>query len=239
MKKYNCLIVDDEALARELIQMHLKNTCNIGEIITCSSAFEAAAILKSAKFDLLFLDIQMPKFSGIDFLKTLANPPKVIFTTAYSEYALEGYELHVVDYLLKPITYERFAKAIQKVFEILDMEAQVKEPGTIESKDDSILIKSSHQLIKIKIEDILYIEGLHKYVKIVTQEKSYCTLIGLTSIELEMPSKSFYRCHRSFIVNLNKIGLIEGNQAIIQKFSVPISKKNKEELILKLGKKIG
>jgi DNA-binding LytR/AlgR family response regulator len=200
---------------------------------------EAEQFLKSNKVDLMFLDIQMPKLSGIDFLKSLTDPPKVIFTTAYSEFALEGYELNVIDYLLKPITFERFSKAVNKALEIFDLENQIMETSIISSANKSIVIKSSHQLIKIDLSDILYIEGLHKYVKIITKEKNYTSLIGLTAFENELPSDKFYRCHRSFIVNFEKINLIDGNQAMIGSFNIPISKYNKEELINKMGKKIG
>ena len=236
---YECLIIDDEALARQLIEAHLAHIPNIESIHSCSSAIEAEQYLRSNKIDILFLDIQMPKLSGIDFLKSLQISPKVILTTAYSEFALESYELNVVDYLLKPITFERFYKAVNKVIEILNIEREIKESSTAQIEERSILIKSSHQLIKIELSDILFIEGLHKYVKIVTLKKNHITLISLTAIENELPSQIFYRCHRSFIVNLSKVELIDGNQAIIASHKVPISKTSKAELILKLGKQIG
>ena len=181
----------------------------------------------------------MPKLTGIDLLKSLTNPPKVIFTTAYSEFALEGYELNIIDYLLKPITFERFEKAVNKVIEILNVENSTKTTISTEVQEKSIVIKSSYQLIKIDIADILYIEALHKYIKIVTAEKNYTTLFSMNAIELEIPSNLFYRCHRSFIVNIDKVKLIDGNQAIIDKYKIPISKLNKTELITKLGKQLG
>lgn len=237
--KYKCLVVDDEVLARQLIQTHLTHIPNLELTYSCSSAIEAGQYLQSNKIDLLFLDIQMPKLNGIDFLKSLVHPPKVILTTAYSEFALEGYELNVIDYLLKPITFERFQKATNKALELFNLENFIKEPSIIKAADTSIVIKSSHQLIKINMGEILYIEGLHKYVKIITKEKKYTSLIGLTVIENELPKNQFYRCHRSFIINLDKINLIEGNQIKIDLFSIPISKNNKEELISKMGKRIG
>lgn len=236
---YKCLIVDDEALARQLIQTHVNQIANLEVVYSCASAIEAGQYLKTNKVDLLFLDIQMPKLSGIDFLKSISHPPKVIFTTAYSEFALEGYELNVVDYLLKPITFERFYMAVSKAIEILDLERKIKEPSFAHLEDKYILIKSSHQLIRIELSEILYIEGLHKYVKIVTKDKNYTTLFALTAIENELPSQLFYRCHRSFIINLNKIKLIDGNQAIIDSHKIPISKSNKSELVSKLGRQIG
>ncbi len=237
--KYKCIIIDDESLARQLIQTHLKNVPEFELLQSFSSAIDAEKYLRENEIDLMFLDIQMPKLSGIDFLKSLTNPPKTIFTTAYSEFALEGYELNVVDYLVKPIVADRFMKAIGKVIEILELEKHIKVPSTLDSIESSIVIKSSHQLIKINLVDVLYIEALHKYIKIVTVEKNYTTLFSMNSIEQEIPPSLFYRCHRSFIVNIKKVEMIDGNQAIIDKYKIPISKTTKEELVLKLGKKIG
>jgi DNA-binding LytR/AlgR family response regulator len=236
---FKCLIVDDEALARQLLQTHLVSVSELEIVHECSSAIEADDYLKTHKIDLMFLDIQMQKLSGIDFLKSLQNAPKVIFTTAFSEFALGGYDLNIVDYLLKPITFERFQKATSKAIEILNLENNNKKPSFASFIDKSILIKSSHQHIKIDLTDILFIEGLHKYVKIVTQKKVFTSLIGLTAIEQELPHQFFYRCHRSFIANLSKIEFIDGNQAIIEKYKIPISKLNKQELLAKLGKQIG
>ena len=234
---YNCLIIDDEYLARTLIQTHINNIPELKIVAKCSSAIDAKHYLEETNIDILFLDIQMPNLSGIDFAKTLQHTPKIIITTAYSEFALQGYELNVIDYLLKPITYERFYKAVSKTIEILKLENNNSlTESKLESK--SILIKSKHQLIKIDIADILYIESMHKYVKIFTYDNKHVTLFSLNAIEKELPSNIFYRCHRSFIINLNKVKLIDGNQAIVENYNVPISKNNKAELISKLGKKI-
>lgn len=238
-KKYSCLIIDDEALARQLIENHLSKFLNIEIIASYNSAIEASNYLKEHTVDLIFLDIQMPKLSGIEFLKSLIAPPKTIFTTAYSEFALDGYELNVIDYLLKPITFERFEKAINKVIEILNLENEQTESSTANIEETSLVIKSSHQLIKIDISDIIYIEGLHKYIKIITKKKTYTTLFSLTAIEKELSASMFYRCHRSFIINLSKLKLIDGHQALIDNNKIPISKTNKAELITKMGKLIG
>ncbi len=236
-KKYNCLIVDDEFLARKLIQNHADNIPELNVIQQCSSALEAAQCLKTNAIDIIFLDIQMPKLSGIDFVKTLQNPPKIILTTAYSEFALQGYELNIIDYLLKPVTFERFYKAVLKAIEILELES-VNDLTTTDLDSQNILVKSKHLLIKIRISDILYIESMHKYVKIFTSDNKYTTLFSLSAIEKELPSNLFYRCHRSFLINLNKVELIEGNKIVVQNYKVPISKTNKAELISKLGKQI-
>lgn len=237
-KTYKCIIVDDETLARMLIRTHLYQIPELEVVYECSSAFEADKYLKKNKVDVLFLDIQMQHQSGIDFLKSLDDPPKVIFTTAYSEFALESFELNVIDYLLKPITFERFQKAISKVLEILNLENETKKPLSNSFIDKSIIIKSSHQHIRVLLSDILYVEGLHKYVKIVTSKKNYTTLIALSAMEQELPTNFFYRCHRSFIINLSKIDLIDGNTAIIEKFKIPISKLNKQELLTKFNAKM-
>jgi DNA-binding LytR/AlgR family response regulator len=236
---YKCLIVDDEALARMLIRTHLFQIPELEVVHECSSAIEADQYLKAHKVDLVFLDIQMQHLSGIEFLKSLQNPPKVIFTTAYSEFALDGYELNIVDYLLKPITFERFYKAVTKALELLNLENDSKEVDEATFIDKSIVIKSSHQHIKILLTDILFIEGLHKYVKIVTEKKTHTTLIALSAMEEELPAQHFYRCHRSFIINLSKVELIDGNQTIIGTHKIPISKLNKQEFLARLGKKIG
>lgn len=236
-KVYKCIIVDDETLARILIRTHLFQIPELEVVYECASAAEADKYLKKHQIDLLFLDIQMQNQSGIDFLKSLENPPKVIFTTAYSEFALEGFELNVVDYLVKPITYERFQKAASKALEILNLENETRKPSSTSFSDKSIIIKSSHQHIRILLSDILYIEGLHKYVKIVTSVKNYTTLMALTLMEEELPTQLFYRCHRSFIINLQKIELIEGNIAVIKGNKIPISKLNKQELLTKFSGK--
>lgn len=238
-EKYKCIIVEDEALAIKLMQSHILQKQELVLVQICSNVQEANDYLQNQKIDLMFLDIQLQQLSGIDFLKSLQNPPKVIFTTAYSEFALEGYELNIIDYLLKPITFDRFNKGVNKALEIINLEHVEKESQVAEASDHSIVVKSSHQHIKIVLDDILYIKGLHKYVKIVTSKKQWTTLIAISAIEQELASKSFYRCHRSFIVNLSKIESIDGNLATIDTHKIPISKLNKQELLSKLGKKIG
>jgi DNA-binding LytR/AlgR family response regulator len=237
-KRYKCIVVDDEALARMLIETHLLQVPDLELVCSCSSAIEASEYLRTNKIDLIFLDIQMPGLTGMEFLKSVVDPPKVIFTTAYSEFALDGYELNVIDYLLKPIVFDRFLKAANKAIRVLNLESQVSEPATVSVGEKSMVIKSSHQLVKIDMEDILYVEGLHKYVKIVTRQKNFTTLFGLTKMEHVLPNDKFYRCHRSFIINLGKVSLIDGNEAVIENVRVPVSRNNKEELVDKLGKNL-
>ncbi len=241
---YKCLVVDDEPLARDLMVNFLEKTPLVSRIDTCQSALEAGQMLKNNEFDIILLDINMPDLSGTDFAKSLSNPPKIIFTTAYKEYSLDGFEIGAVDYLLKPITFDRFYKAINKTFNLLELEkaasgnfnAGSEEGG--EAEDNFLVIKSKHELLRIDIRQILYVESLHKYVKIVTAKEEVTTLMALTAFEKMVADRPFYRCHRSFIVNLTKVDKISGNFAISGTHEVPISKPSKADFIDKLGKLI-
>lgn len=180
----------------------------------------------------MFLDIQMPQISGIDFLKTLPNPPQVIFTTAYSEYAMDGYELNVVDYLLKPISLDRFAKAVNKAV-AKEQQIQENEPNlpTNTEPADYIFVKADKKLIKIRFDQINYIEGLKDYVILHTPNGRVVTLQTMKSLEIKLPSDIFMRVHRSFIVNLANISVIEGNTVQIEKKIIPIGKNYKDVLL--------
>lgn len=235
---YTCLIVDDEPLARELIMSYCEKLPFLKVAATCSSAIEAMQWLKEHEADILFLDIQMPNLTGIEMLKSVKIQPKVILITAYSEFALEGFNLDVSDYLLKPVTFERFNQAVAKTTERLDLERKIKSKADTGNEKDSIVIKSSHRMIKVSVKDIIYIEGLHKYIRIVTEDKKYTTLYSIAAMEADLPD-NFYRCHRSFIVNLEKVDLLDGNELHCGTYRVPVSKNNKAVLIEKLGKKIG
>jgi len=235
-KPYTCIVVDDELLARQLIEFHISQTPQLELVHSFSSCAEVQLFLNTQTVDVLFLDIQMPTISGIDCLKQLKNPLKVIFTTAFSEFALEGYELNIIDYLVKPITAERFNKAVLKVTEQLNLERELSAHSN--SDQETILIKSNHQLVTVQLNEILYIESLHKYVKIVTKTEKHITLIGISTIEKELSPLQFYRCHRSFIINLKAVERIEGTSVIIGNSVIPISKLSKSELKRKLGKSI-
>ena len=235
-KPYTCIVVDDELLARQLIEFHVSQIPQLELVHSFSSCEEVQLFLQTQPVDILFLDIQMPTISGIDCLKQLKNPPKVIFTTAFSEFALEGYELNIIDYLVKPITAERFNKAVLKVTEQLNLERERSAHSN--SNQETLLIKSNHQLITVQLNDILYIESLHKYVKIVTKTEKHITLIGISTIEKELPTLQFYRCHRSFIINLKAVERMEGTSVLIGNYVIPISKLSKSELKQKLGKSI-
>ncbi len=232
---YKCLIVDDESLAGQLIKLHLSQFSWCELVAVCTSTKEAGMLLEKQPIDLIFLDIEMPNQTGIEFLKQLEQAPKIIMTTAYSEFALDAFELNVLDYILKPVTFERFDIAMKKAHELFELERNSKVLSTIQKEKKSILIKTSNQLVRILIADILFIEGLHKYVKVVCATKTYTTLGSLTMMENELAPEGFYRCHRSFIINLEKVEKIEGHKVHFGSHSAAISKLNKSELVLKLS----
>ncbi|MCP4724243.1 MAG: response regulator transcription factor [bacterium] len=233
--KLRCLIVDDEPLAQQVIEKYISSLDNLELVRKCNNALEAMAALQSEQVDLVFLDIKMPELSGIDFLKTLVHKPAVILTTAYSEYALEGYEHSVTDYLLKPISFERFLKAVNRVFE-LTRPAHTAEP--VDNKrlhDDYIFVKADKAIRKVKFSDILYIEGAGNYIKLITGTDSVLVQDTMTGIEKQLPEDNFIRVHKSFIISIRNIDQIEGNIIRIGKRSIPIGKYYKRgvEVLLK------
>ncbi|MFK7799165.1 MAG: LytR/AlgR family response regulator transcription factor [Aureispira sp.] len=225
----NVILVDDEPLAQEIVETHISKFPNLKLLAKCNNAVEALQALKEHEVDLMFLDIQMPQISGIDFLKTLPSPPKVILTTAFSEYALDGYDLNVVDYLLKPISFDRFAKAVNKAVS-QDTPQQEPSPSSKENAD-YIFVKADKKLIKIHFNDIFYIEGLKDYVILHTPTGRVVTLQTMKSLEIKLPQDLFMRIHRSYIVNLSNITVIEGNTVQINKKIIPIGKNYKEKLL--------
>jgi len=219
-----CLIIDDEPLAQRIIERYAENVPFLEIVKKCNSAMEAIDILHNREVDLLFLDINMPRLSGMEFLKTLKNPPLVIITTAYAEFAIQGYELDVVDYLMKPFAFDRFYKAIQKAEELIKGKDQRHfESKEAEKQDDTfIFIKSSKKTYRVNLDEILYIEALGDYVKIYTSDKMIVSYQSLKNIESLLPSCSFPRIHKSFIIALSRIDLIEGNHVKIKDRLIPI-----------------
>ncbi len=238
MKTYNCIIVDDETLAQDLIETHLKKISNINVVAKCHTAMEATQVLNEHTIEVMFLDIEMPDLTGIEFLKSLNKPPYTIFTTAYSEYALESYEMNVVDYLLKPVRFDRFFKAINKVLTLLKGDELEETPKQINNEgDDYIFVKSDYKAVKIQLNDIVFVESMQKYVKFHLTGKKVTTLMSLSSLVDILPSAQFFRCQKSFIVNLSKIEGIDGNQLIMGSGEkIPISKNLKHELIQLIDK---
>ena len=229
--KISCLIVDDEPLAQDVLNSYVKQTPQLELIGICNNAIEALEKMKLSTIDLIFLDIQMPEITGIDFLRSLKNPPMVIFTTAYQNYAIEGFELNAIDYLLKPFSQGRFNKAVRKAEEL----SKLKEEHH-QREDDYIFIKSDQKLQKIYYNDIIFIEALADYVKIHTPEKRYITLQTMKNMEEKLPDKFFKRVHRSYIIALDKIKTLVGSAVEVEGQKIPIGKNYKEAFFNALDK---
>ena len=239
---YTCIIVDDETLARELIASHIAKIPNLEILAECANTNEAKFALEKYQPDILFLDIQMPHLNGLEFLRMLEKRPCTILTTAFSEHAFEGYELDVLDYLLKPIEFERFFKAVSKVIAwIGQVSTDPQSISLVEpecSPAEYFFVKSDYKLVKVLFDEILYVEALQKYVRIHTTHQRIVTLISMNQLEAILPKVQFVRIHRSFILNLDKIDRIEGNVVKVEKHILPISKGQKEAF-LKLVRKKG
>lgn len=238
MKKIDCIIADDEALARDVIESHVSKIDRLNIVATCNNGAAVFNALKTHKPDLLFLDIQMPHITGIELLRTLKNPPAVIITTAYRDYAIEGYELNVIDYLLKPISFERFLKAIDK-YEMWVEPGKKEEaavPAENSTPDDEafIYIKSNKKMIRLTLADILYIEGLKDYVKIHTAGQDYITYQTLTYFDEKLPADSFVRVHRSYIISTRHINAYTASHIEIGKENIPIGNTYAREVQAKL-----
>lgn len=227
--KMKCLIIDDEPLAR----FHLKELAGQIDFLsvegTCATALEADAKVKESETDLLFLDINMPYLNGIDFLEQLENPPLCIFTTAYSEYALEGFRLQVVDYLLKPIAFNRFYQAVNKAQQQFIINEKLKKNTPLD--DPFLYVRQSDTFIKVSWVDILYIESMQNYTKLHFKDKSLVIHQTMKAIEESLPSEHFFRIHKSFLINIIHIDMISGGRLFINKTELPISRNRKEELL--------
>lgn len=230
--KIKCLLVDDEPLAISLLQNHISKLDYFEVVGTCPNALKAAEVLRTTAVDLLFLDIKMPQITGIDFLKTLKNPPAVIFTTAYREYALESYELEIIDYLLKPITFDRFFKATDRYLRI---SGPVNNKVIAPAQEDFIYIKNGPKFNKINTDAILYIESIKDYIVIHQKEDTKLTAkYKISDIEIELQDKSFLRIHRSFIINVKNITAFTAYDVEIGKIEIPIGASYKEYVFKKL-----
>ncbi len=232
------LIVDDEPLAQGIIETYVNQLPNLELVAKCSDAIAANQVLQNNEVDLIFLDIQMPQLTGIEFMKSLSNPPLVVFTTAYSEYAVEGFEMDAVDYLLKPISIDRFMKAVNKVEDRL----KDKQGGTgVSVNEDHFFVKADKKLVKVNFNDILYIEGLKDYVIIRQEEGRVITLQTMKSLESKLPANNFKRIHRSYIVNTTKINALVGNMVEIKEKgenkNIPVGKIYREELLAMINEK--
>jgi len=232
--KTKCLIIDDEPLARDLMRSHIEKLENFQIVAECGDAMKALQELRNNSIDLMFMDIQMPQITGIEFLKTLKNPPKVIITTAYREYAIEGFELDVVDFLLKPITFERFLKAVNKYYEV-NVEEPINDSPIINNhrngEEAFIYVKENKKVMKVLLNDILYVEGLSEYVQIHTENKKIVTKNSMTNMASKLPDDDFMRIHKSYIVSLSKIEAFTSSTVEIPGKKLPIGRSYKNAVI--------
>ena len=231
--KIKCLVIDDEPLARDLMRSHIEKLENFEIIAECGDAMKALQALRNNTVDLMFMDIQMPQITGIEFLKTLKHPPKVIITTAYREYALDGFELDVVDYLLKPITFNRFLKAVNKYYQLTQEENKNTIPATTmpQQEDAFIYVKENKKVIKVHLSEILYVEGLSEYVQIYTGNKKIVTKTSMTHMTEKLPQADFMRIHKSFIVSLSKIEAFTTNSIEVPGKELPIGRSYKNSVL--------
>lgn len=233
MKQIKCMVIDDEPLARKGIKEYIADVDFLSFRAEFDNPLNAVDLISSGEAELLFLDIQMPKITGMDFFRSLQNPPPVIFTTAYPQYALDGFEVNALDYLVKPIAFDRFLKAALKAKEYYE----IRETNTGEQKAaDYFFIKADNKLVKIFFDEILYVEALQNYVAIYTGEKKYMTYLTFKAVEDYLPSDRFLKVHKSYIVSAAKIDSIEGNDILVGAQHIPISRNQKEEVMEKLLK---
>jgi DNA-binding LytR/AlgR family response regulator len=233
----SCIVVDDEPPALAVIEKYIAVIPSLRLVASCGDAVEALSALQHNKIDLLFLDIQLPNIFGTDFMRTLRNPPKVIFTTAFRKYAVEGFELDAVDYLLKPVSFERFLKAVNKVMRSDITVASQSPLANLSTSDlpDAFCIRVDRKNLRIPLADILFIESLKDYIKIVMKDKTVVTKQAISSIEEALPSSMFIRIHRSFIVPINKIEFFTRELIQVNKYELPVSRtyRNEVEKLLK------
>ncbi len=227
--KLNCLIIDDEPLARKGLEEHVQEIDFLHCVASCENALKAAPHLNEQKIDLIYLDIQMPKVSGIDFLKSLKNPPLTIITTAYSNYALEGYTLDVIDYLVKPITFQRFLKASQKALEFFQLKSRAENSSA--PPVDYFFVRCDHKFEKVFFRDVSYVEGMQNYAVIHVAGRKLITYITLTSLENQLPEDQFLKVHKSFLISVPHVKAIDGDEIILEHARIPISRTLREQVV--------
>ena len=233
MSIYKCIIIEDEPLAQNVLKKYIADHPSLELAGTCTDALEAQLILNKQHVQLIFLDINLPKLSGTNFIKTLINSPLIIFTTAYPEYAVEGFELNAVDYLLKPFSFERFLKAVNKALEKLTTVNQNSEIN----KTSFIFLKADKKIHKVDLESIHFIEAIGDYMKVVTDSGQLIVNETMKKLQEDLPSKSFIRVHKSFIISRNKIKYIEGNYVQVEDKSVPIGATYRNDVLASIEKK--
>lgn len=228
-KDISCLVIDDEAIAQEIIAAHLSKIPNIKKIESCNNAIEGFSYLRENHVDLIFLDINMPEISGLSFAKSIRKDIKIIFTTAYRDYAVEGFELQAVDYLLKPISFERLLKAVNNYFTIHGETESINLETS--NRNDFMFVRSDRRMIKVDFDDIVYAESYSDYIKIHLKNETIITRETISSVEAKLPENKFMRIHRSFIISLANITSFTNEEITINKVSLPISRSYKKEIL--------
>ncbi|NEM99473.1 LytR/AlgR family response regulator transcription factor [Pontibacter burrus] len=240
MKTIRCLVVDDKPLALDILTDYIKKVDFLEFVASTTSALEALKLVEQERIDLLFLDIQMPELTGIQVMKILGDKCRVILTTAYTEYALEGYDHNIVDYLLKPIAFDRFYKAAQKAKQVFELQQTIAVPPTIIKEEkpaetpaarDIIFVKTEYKIVKLRLSDILYVEGLQNYVSIYTKTERILSLKNIKKMEELLPAGQFIRVHKSYIISLDKIDSIERNRVFIGDAVIPVGETYKDNFM--------
>lgn len=241
IKKYNCLIVDDEPPAREVLRRYITQIPMLSLIGECGNAVQAISILKQQHIDLLFLDIQMPQITGLDLIGTLVNPPKIILTTAFEQYAVQAFELDVTDYLVKPIRFDRFLKALIKALQ--EQDVRFEHQSAVNIPDDGnpsfLYFRADRKMVKVMLNDIQFIESLKDYVKIHTTKGPITTKYAISSLEAMLPASSFVRVHRSYLVSVNRIDSYTQEEINIESNIIPIGKLYRLQILNTLNKQTG
>ena len=230
-----CIIVEDEVLAQQVLQSHLQKLKRLELVAICNNALEAKDVLNKQDVDLMFLDIQLPGMNGLNFLRSLLEPPLVVLTTAYSEYAVESYEFNIIDYLLKPVSFERFCKAIDKIVDGRLFTREAKEKNSLPA--DHIFVKSNSKFFKVNFSEIIYIEGMKDYIKIHTIEYKLVTLQTMSEMEKILPPHQFVRVHKSYIIAVAYIKSIYGNSIEMENETIPIGLNYKDKVTHLINKK--
>ncbi|NPD83519.1 response regulator transcription factor [Lentimicrobium sp. L6] len=225
-----CIVVDDEPIALAGMADFVERTPFLSLVSACKNAMEALQVISEGQVELVFLDINMPQLTGVDMLESIENPPMIIFTTAYPDYALKGFELNAIDYILKPISYAKFLKASQKAYKAFCLSQKSEELN----EDDFIYIKVDKRLLKVKIAEILYIESLKDYISIHTAKQNYITYLSLNKMVETLPSKSFAQVHKSYIINIHAVDAIDGNVLEVNKKAIPLGRAYKENVLVKI-----
>ena len=240
MRNYSCIIIDDEEIGRDLLENFIGRIPHLELLGKFSNPLEALSGIRVESVDLIFLDIQMPAMTGIEFLKTLSSTPAIIFTTAYDEYALEGYELSVIDYLLKPFSFTRFLQAVNKATELIELKYKAKNetlpkiPPSSQASLEFLLINADHKLHRLYLKDILYIQSMKEYVTYFTDHGKIMAWGSLKSLEEKLPSTDFMRIHKSYIVAKNRVNSLNGNQLELGDVTLPIGGTYRDEVMAKL-----